>query len=64
MTSVKNKQSSPNIKMNKSRTIRWAGHVARMEKMRNVNGVRSENLDERVLLVGKGVYGRIILKLS
>ena len=52
--------SSPNIGVLKSRRLRWAGHVARMEQSRNAYRV----------LVGKPeetfreaeVHGRIILK--
>ena len=42
--------SLPNIIRNiKSRRLRWAGHVARMEKSRNAYRVLWENLKERDL---------------
>ena len=50
--------SSPNIIRNlKSRRLRWAGHVARMEKSRNAYSVLLEKSEG-----GRDVDGRIILK--
>jgi hypothetical protein len=46
----------------KSKRMRWAGHVARMGKWRGVHRVLVGNLKERDHLGGPGVDGRIILR--
>jgi len=54
--------SSPNIvRVIELRRMRWAGHVARMEKKRGV-GFWWGNLRERDHLRDPGVDGRIILR--
>jgi hypothetical protein len=54
--------SSPNIvRVIKSRRMRWAGHVARMEG-ETYTGFWWGNLRERDRLRDQGVDGRIILK--
>ena len=54
---------SPNIlRVIKSRRMRWAGHVARMEERRGVYRVFWGNLRERVHLGDPGIDGRIILR--
>jgi len=55
--------SSPNIfRVIKSRRMRWAGHVARMEESRGAYRVLVGNLRERVRLRYPGLDGRIILR--
>jgi hypothetical protein len=55
--------SSPNIiPVTKSRTLRWAGHVALMNERRGAYTVLVGNLREGDHLEDSGVYGRIILK--
>jgi hypothetical protein len=46
----------------KSRRIRWAGHVERMEKMRNVCGVLVEKPEGKYHLGKQSIDGRIRLK--
>jgi hypothetical protein len=55
---------SPNIiRAIKSRGIRWAGHVARMEEEeRYIQGFGKETLRNRGHLEDPGVDGRIILR--
>ena len=58
--------SSPNIvRVIKSRRIRWAGHVARMEEGRGVHKVLvgKPEVRERDHWGDQGVDGRIILRL-
>jgi hypothetical protein len=58
-----NLYSSPSIiSVMKSRRMRWVGHVARMEEMRNVYCVLVGNPEEKDNLEGTGVDERIILK--
>jgi hypothetical protein len=52
--------SSPNIRVIKSRRVKWAGHVARMGERRG--GFGWGNLRERYHLGDPGVDGRVILK--
>ena len=53
---------SPNIvRVIKSRRLRWAGHVARMEESRSAFKILV-NLQERDLWGGLGVDGRTILE--
>ena len=55
--------SSPNIIRNlKSRRLRWAGHVARMEQSRNAYRVFVGKPESKRPLVRPKVDGRIILK--
>ena len=55
--------SSPNILwVIKSRRMRWAGHVVRMEEGRGVHKVLVGNLRERDHLGDQNVDGRIILR--
>jgi len=55
--------SSPNIvRVIKSRRMRWAGHVARMEDRRGVYSILVGNLRERGHLENPVVVGMIILK--
>ena len=55
--------SSPNIvRVIKSRRMRWAGHVARMEEGRGVHKVLVGNLRERDHRGDQDVDGRIILR--
>jgi hypothetical protein len=55
--------SSPTIvRVIKSRTMRWEGHVARMGREEACTGFWWENLRERDHLVHPGVNGRIILR--
>ena len=54
---------SPNIvRVIKSRKMRWAGHVARMEEGRGVHKVLVGNLRERAHWGDRDVDGRIILR--
>ena len=54
---------SPNIvQVIKSRTMRWAGHVARMGSREECTGFWWGNLRERDYLGDPGVNGRIILR--
>ena len=54
--------SSPNIvRVIKSRRMRWAGHVARMEIGEACAGFWRGNVRERVHWGDQGVDGRIIL---
>ena len=54
---------SPNIfRVIKSRRMRWAVHVARMEERRSVTGIWWGNLRERDHLGDPGLDGRIKLK--
>ena len=54
---------SPNIvRVIKSRRLRWAGHVARMEEGRRVHKVLVGNVRERDHWGDKDVDGLIILK--
>ena len=54
---------SPNIvRVIKSRRLRWAGHVARMEKVGVLSKFKQENLQERDLWGGLGVDGKAILE--
>jgi hypothetical protein len=48
--------------MMKSRTLRWAGHAARIGERRVVYRVFVENLSETDYLKDPGVDGRIILR--
>jgi hypothetical protein len=55
--------SSPNIiRVIKSRRLRWAGHVARMEERRDAYRVSVGNLRAGDHLEDPGVDGRIIIK--
>ena len=55
--------SSPNnVRVIKSRRMRWAGHVARMRERRDVCGFLWGNLRERNHLEDPDVDGRIILR--
>ena len=55
--------SSPNIaRVIKSRSMRWAGHVARMGEGRGVYTVLVGRSEERNHLEDPGVDGRIILR--
>ena len=55
--------SSPNIIRNlKSRQLRWAEHVARMEQSRNAYRVLVGKPEGKRPLGGQGVDGRTILK--
>ena len=55
--------SSPNIvRVIKSRRMRWAGHVARMEEGRGVHKVLVEKPDSKRSLGDQDVDGRIILR--
>ena len=55
--------SSPDIiRLIKSRRLRWAGHIARVEERRGACMVLVENLREGDHLEDPGVCGRIILK--
>jgi hypothetical protein len=50
---LRNLYASPNvIRMIKSRKMRWAGHAARMEEMRNAYGILVGKSG------GKGQFGR------
>ena len=54
---------SPNIvRVIKSRRLRWAGHVARMEEDRISFKILTGKLQERDLSGGLGVDGRTILE--
>ena len=50
------------VRVIKSRILRWAGHVARMEEGRNAFQILKVNLQERDLWGGLGVDGRTILE--
>jgi hypothetical protein len=54
--------SSPNIRVIKSRSLRWTGHVARMRKNRGAYRVFVCNLREGDHLEDPGIDGRLILK--
>jgi hypothetical protein len=56
--------SSSNIRVIKSRRIKWAEHEARMGRGEVYTGVRWGNLKERNHLEHVGVNWRIILKLT
>ena len=57
--------SSPNIvRVIKSRRLKWAGHVVRMEEGRSAFKILTVNLQERDLWGGLGVDGRTILALT
>ena len=54
---------SPNIaRVIKSRGLRWAGRVVRMEEGRSSSKIKQVNLQERDLWGGLGVDGRTILE--
>jgi hypothetical protein len=58
-----NLYASPNIiRLIKSRSMRWVGHVAHMGEMRNAYKIWLENLKGRDHLEDLGVDGRIILE--
>ena len=60
---LKNVYCSPNInRVIKSKRMRWAGHVARMENRRGAAGLWWGNLREGDNLEDLGVDGRKILK--
>jgi len=50
------------VRVIKSRRMRWAGHVARMEREEVYTGFWWGNLKERDHLEDQGVDGRIILR--
>jgi len=50
------------VPLNRSRRIRWAGHVARMGRREAYTGLWLGNLRERDHLKDPGVDGRIILR--
>ena len=55
--------SLPNIiRVNKSRRLRWAGHVARMGRVEEYIGFQWGNLRDGGHLKDPGIDGRIILK--
>jgi hypothetical protein len=54
--------SSPNIRVIKSRRMRWAGHVTRMGEKRGAYRIFVGDLREDDHLGDPGVEGRIILK--
>jgi hypothetical protein len=54
--------SSPNIRIVKSRRMRWAGHVARMGGKRGAYRILVGRPEGRRPLGDPGVGGRIILK--
>jgi hypothetical protein len=54
--------SSNIVRVIKSRRMRWAGHVARMEEGRGVTRFRWGNQRERDHWGDQGVGGRIILR--
>jgi hypothetical protein len=56
-------QSSPNIRVSKSRRKRRAEHVARIEEKGNIYTCRRGNMKERVRLKDLSTGERIILKL-
>ena len=49
------------IRVMKSRTMKWAGHVARMRERRGAYSVLSGNLRERDHFEDVGLDGRLIL---
>ena len=56
---------SPNIvRVIKSRRLRWAGHVARMEESRSAFKILTGKPTEKRLLGGLGVDGRAILEYT
>ena len=50
------------VKVIKSRSLRWAGHVTRMEEVMSAFKIVTVNLQERDLKGGPGVDGRTILE--
>jgi hypothetical protein len=48
--------------MNKSRSMRWAGHAERMMAIRNAYKIVVGKLEGKVYLKGPGADGMIILK--
>jgi hypothetical protein len=54
--------SSSNIRVIKSRCVKWAGHVARIRDRRAAYRVLVVELRERAHLEDLGVDGRIVLK--
>jgi hypothetical protein len=59
---VHNLYSSPDIRLIKSRTVRWSGYAARMGKMRNAYTVWLGSLKGPDHSEDLGVDGKIILK--
>jgi hypothetical protein len=58
-----NLYTSPNIvRVIKSRSMRWAGHVAPMGVMRNAHSFLVEKTERKRPLERLGVHGRIILE--
>ena len=56
---------SPNIvRVNKSRRLRWVGHVARMEEGRSAFKILTGKPTRKRPSVGLGVDGRTILELT
>jgi hypothetical protein len=61
---LQNLYFSPNIRMNKSRRMRWAGHVEHMGEMRNAYKFWMESLEGKVNFEGLGIDERILAKLG
>jgi ribosomal protein S5 len=58
-----NSYASPDIiRVNKSRRMRWAGHVARMEAMVNASSILVGNMKGRVCLEDLGLDDSIVLE--